>query len=180
MHRRIKPFDTAYFSTKIQELYYIYICTTSSAPFLRYYYILITNSFRNIWWKSEYFIVIPFLSIRSTVECYTLSSAKDYDQHFLANRALQITYLSPSLAWSVRYRLQGDADRADEILEEYKNHLKQIKWLEGKNKDWAKTKTGQKVLKSKKLIISGLEKPWYYTFDCGQIDFTFSWNWSFA
>ena len=91
--------DTAYFLTNIQELYYIYICTTSSAPFLRYYYILITNSFRNIRWKSEYFIVIPFLSIRSTVEHYTLSSAKDYDQHFLAARTLQITYSKSIIAW---------------------------------------------------------------------------------
>lgn len=99
IYRRIKPFDTAYFLTNIQELYYIYICTTSSAPFLRYYYILITNSFRNIRWKSEYFIVIPFLSIRSTVEHYTLSSAKDYDQHFLAARTLQITYSKSIIAW---------------------------------------------------------------------------------
>ena len=48
MHRHIKPFDATYFLTKIQELYYVYICTTSSVPILQFCYILITQSFQNI------------------------------------------------------------------------------------------------------------------------------------
>ena len=48
MHRCVKPFDTAYFLTNRQELYYIYICSTSSVPILQYCYILITQTFQNI------------------------------------------------------------------------------------------------------------------------------------
>ena len=48
MHRCVNLFDTTYFLTKTQELYYIYICTTSSVPMLQYYYVLITQTFQNI------------------------------------------------------------------------------------------------------------------------------------
>ena len=48
MHIHIKPVDTTYFLTNIQELYYIYICSTSFTPILQYCCILITQIFQNI------------------------------------------------------------------------------------------------------------------------------------
>ena len=44
----------------------------------------------------------------------------------------------------------------------------------------AKNEAGKKSLKSKKRIISGVEKTWYYAFFCGKIYFIFYWNWVFA
>ncbi len=42
------------------------------------------------------------------------------------------------------------------------------------DEDKQKTRLDKKSLKSEKRIVSGLEKPWYYVFYCGEIYFIFS------